>query len=209
MRGALRFSLVAGSADRPSLACLRTLRRPCLARRQMQAPAPVATSCDARRRQRGRTSKTAGVGSASRVRLLVGQEVKAQNQYQSSRNRLRFRRWQFAFDFPPPVGGAEHRKAGATWARAFWRGARQDAEASDDRPWMACWQTPLRLRSGGNPLIALLLLAMRGRRRRGAAFFGYFLALLPKSNSPAGENPRPHYGKADAARDASALGHCA
>jgi len=36
----------------------------------------------------------------------------------------------------------------------------------------------------------------------GAALFGYFLALLPKSNSPVGENPRPHYGKADAARDA-------
>jgi hypothetical protein len=30
----------------------------------------------------------------------------------------------------------------------------------------------------------------------GAALFGYFLALLPKSNSPVGENPRLHSAKA-------------
>jgi hypothetical protein len=29
-----------------------------------------------------------------------------------------------------------------------------------------------------------------------AALFGYFLALLPKSNSPVGENPRLHSAKA-------------
>jgi hypothetical protein len=29
-----------------------------------------------------------------------------------------------------------------------------------------------------------------------AALFGYFLALLPKSNSPAGEKPRLHSAKA-------------
>ena len=57
-----------------------------------------------------------------------------------------------------PVVCAEHRKAGATWARAFWRGARQDADASSVRPGMACRWTPLRLRSAGHPFIALLLL---------------------------------------------------
>ena len=36
----------------------------------------------------------------------------------------------------------------------------------------------------------------KGRSCREAAFFGYFLALLPKSNSPAGENPRLHSAKA-------------
>ncbi|HWY25578.1 MAG TPA: hypothetical protein VNX47_11705, partial [Nevskia sp.] len=30
-----------------------------------------------------------------------------------------------------------------------------------------------------------------------AALFGYFLALLPKSNSPVGENPRLHSAKAE------------
>jgi hypothetical protein len=37
---------------------------------------------------------------------------------------------------------------------------------------------------------------MEGRSCREAALFGYFLALLPKSNSPAGENPRLHFAKA-------------
>jgi hypothetical protein len=36
-----------------------------------------------------------------------------------------------------------------------------------------------------------------GRSSREAALFGYFLALLPKSNSPAGENPRLQIGKAE------------
>ena len=79
-----------------------------------------------------------------------------------------------------PVGGAEHRKAGAIGARAFWRRARQDAEASDIRPGMACRRTPLRLRSGGYPLIALLFFAMRGRRLRGGASLVTFLSLLTR-----------------------------
>jgi hypothetical protein len=36
-----------------------------------------------------------------------------------------------------------------------------------------------------------------GRSCREAALFGYFLALLPKSNSPVGENPRLHSAKAE------------
>ena len=42
LSGALRFSLVAGSADRPSLACLRTLRHPASprAKRRGQMSAP-------------------------------------------------------------------------------------------------------------------------------------------------------------------------
>ncbi|HWY23852.1 MAG TPA: hypothetical protein VNX47_02970, partial [Nevskia sp.] len=35
-----------------------------------------------------------------------------------------------------------------------------------------------------------------GRSCREAALFGYFLALLPKSNSPVGENPQLHSAKA-------------
>src|SRR5579859_7817694 len=38
--------------------------------------------------------------------------------------------------------------------------------------------------------------AIRGRGCREAALFGYFLALLPKSNSPVGENPRLQFAKA-------------
>ncbi len=37
----------------------------------------------------------------------------------------------------------------------------------------------------------------KGRSSRVAALFGYFLALLPKSNSPVGENPRVHCAKAE------------
>ena len=170
----------------------------CLARREHTRRLNAVTSLRCSAQLRGTTAQ---VGSASRVRLLVVQEHEPHNR--SSRNRLRFRRWQFAFDFPPPVGGAEHRKAGATGARACWRGARQDAEASSVRPGMACRWTPLRLRSAGYPS-SRFCFCDEGRRRRGAAFFGYFLALLPKSNSPVGENPRPQFAKADAARDASA-----
>jgi hypothetical protein len=61
---------------------------------------------------------------------------------------------------------------------------------------MACRWTPTQARSAGHPSIALLLFAMEGRSCREAALFGYFLALLPKSNSPAGENPRLHFAKA-------------
>ena len=41
----------------------------------------------------------------------------------------------------------------------------------------------------------------------GAAFFGYFLALLPKSDSPVGENPRSHLGKAGARPDNASKEH--
>ncbi len=54
----------------------------------------------------------------------------------------------------------------------------------------------------GTPLALVLL--REGRSSREAALFGYFLALLPKSNSPVGENPRLHYGKADAKPDSLA-----
>jgi len=36
-----------------------------------------------------------------------------------------------------------------------------------------------------------------GRSSREAALFGYFLALLPKSNSPVGEKPRLQIAKAE------------
>jgi len=63
----------------------------------------------------------------------------------------------------------------------------------------------------GTPLALVLL--REGRSSRVAAFFGYFLALLPKSNSPVGENPRLHSAKADARPDStyqqcSAAGIC-
>ena len=54
----------------------------------------------------------------------------------------------------------------------------------------------------GTPLALVLL--REGRSSRVAALFGYFLALLTKSNSPVGENPRLHSAKA--ARRVTLLG---
>src|SRR5579859_5761725 len=101
----------------------------------------------------------------------------------------------FAFDVPPVTAPSIGVCVGP-WLAPVWREARQDAEASSVRPGMACRWTPTQARSAGHPLIALLLLAMRGRSSREAALFGYFLALLPKSNSPVGEKPPLHSAKA-------------
>ncbi|HWY24953.1 MAG TPA: hypothetical protein VNX47_08530, partial [Nevskia sp.] len=76
------------------------------------------------------------------------------------------------------------------------RRARQDAEASSVRPGMACRWTPTQARSAGHPS-SRFCFCDEGRSSREAALFGYFLALLPKSNSPAGEKPRLHSAKAE------------
>src|SRR5579859_2170907 len=54
---------------------------------------------------------------------------------------------------------------------------------------MACRWTPTQARSAGHPS-SRFCFCDEGRSCREAALFGYFLALLPKSNSPVGENPR-------------------
>src|SRR5579859_7905465 len=101
----------------------------------------------------------------------------------------------FAFDVPPVTAPSIGVCVGP-WLAPVWCEARQDAEASSVRPGMACRWTPTQARSAGHPSSALLLLAMEGRSSRVAALFGYFLALLPKSNSPVGEKPRLDSAKA-------------
>src|SRR5579859_1992810 len=61
---------------------------------------------------------------------------------------------------------------------------------------MACRWTPTQARSAGYPS-SRFCFCDEGRSSREAALFGYFLALLPKSNSPVGENPRLHQRKAE------------
>jgi len=61
---------------------------------------------------------------------------------------------------------------------------------------MACRWTPTQARSAGDPS-SRLFFCDEGRSSREAALFGYFLALLPKSNSPVGEKPRLQIRKAE------------
>ena len=96
---------------------------------------------------------------------------------------------------PPPGNCAPHRKS-----RSAMRGPLRFSPASGSsvRPGMACRWTPLRLRSAGYRAIALLLLRWPGADS-GAAFLAYFLSLLTRSRSPAGEKLRP-VGEEDPAR---------
>src|SRR5579859_7841830 len=80
--------------------------------------------------------------------------------------------------------------------RLFAAGRGMDAEASSVRPGMACRWTPTQARSAGHPS-SRFFFCDEGRSCREAALFGYFLALLPKSNSPVGEKPRLHSAKAE------------
>ena len=72
MRGTLRFSLVAGSADRPSLACLRTLRHPCLAPREHTRGLNAAPSlrCSAPPTGGGKSKANCQRRNRKRFRLL-------------------------------------------------------------------------------------------------------------------------------------------
>ncbi len=101
-----------------------------------------------------------------------------------------------------PRNCAEHRKLVAIWARAFLArgeaGMPKRSQTGQGRP--VC--EPRHERGAQGTPLALLVLR-EGRSSREAAFFGYFLALLPKSNSPEGENPRFHSAKADARPDCS------
>src|SRR5579859_2491974 len=101
----------------------------------------------------------------------------------------------FAFDVPPVTAPSIGVCVGP-WLAPVWREARQDAEASSVRPGMACRWTPTQARSAGYPS-SRFCFCDEGRSCREAALFGYFLALLPKSNSPVGEKPRLHFGKAE------------
>ena len=96
-----------------------------------------------------------------------------------SRTREALPTWQFVFDVPPR-NCAEHRSLRRTSARAFWREARQDAEASAVRPWMACRQTLTQARSAGNPSIALLLLRWKGAVPGACTFWLLFVAVDKK-----------------------------
>ena len=71
------------------------------------------------------------------------------------------------------------------------------------RPWMAGpgvgYKATVSPGMAGNPLQknrARFFFCDRWAQTPGAAFFGYFLSLLTKSNSPVGENPNLHLGKA-------------
>ena len=99
------------------------------------------------------------VGSASRVRPLIGQALEAKaktniegvgtagSDFDSS-----------LLTFPSHRRRRAPQRRSGISRRVCSRRARQDAEASLYRPGMACTKTPLRLRSTGHPLIALLIL---------------------------------------------------
>jgi hypothetical protein len=196
--GALRVSLVAGSADGPSMARHRTLRHPASprankragkCRHELRCSAPATGD-----QLLGRKHFVRPTPSGARVKRKS--QTKAQTNIEVVGRAKRFRLQQFAFDFPVPSAAPSTGARGGHWpARAVRAGrGRMPKRPMSGHGWPVSGPRHERGARGTGP--ARFFFCAGPATTLGTCSFGYF-SCAKKSDPPVGGNPRLQTGKAD------------